>query len=236
MTPLFFSLDKRIKFPLINGNEGVTKLLRILKVNNANLLDKFREVSKLIGKGDIKTAIDIDMLRGELPDFVSIGGKAPKRKILRIKQLKDLGIKDEDDVNVIKKALSIKAKRRHNNMTNILINLLKKDFVLHEGNSKENMFDVLVKNFNQTNKDLLIEAKSSSDIADVRMAVGQLLDYSRQLINYKNTKSCVFIPEKPDEHVVEFLNYCKIYLIWLGENNEIITNYKDIPFAKKIYL
>ena len=61
------------------------------------------------------------------------------------KDTKELSLKDECDVNVIKNSLSTSARRLHNTLTNLLVKKLS-NYELHEGNSKENMFDVLVKN------------------------------------------------------------------------------------------
>ena len=231
LTPLFFSLDKRLRFPLINRKEGVTKLLKQLGVNNLRLIDQFRAITDVIGKGDIQTSIDFDRLGGELPYFVRIDGEKPKRKKLKQKSEKELGLKDEEDLIVLKKALTTKARRLHNHMTNLLINKLM-EYDLHEGNAKENMFDVLVKNINDKHSDLLIEVKSSSKTADVRMAVGQLMDYSRQLDNYDNTYLAVFLPEKPIQHVIDFLKYHDFNLLWI-EEEEIYCNCKGFPFKYK---
>lgn len=235
LTPLFFSLDKRLRFPLINGNRGIIKLLKQLKVHDHSLIMQYRKIVSLIGKEDIKTSIDIDRLGGDLPDFVSIDGKAPRRKRLKEKGEKELNLQDEQDVLLIKKARKAKLKRRHNKMTN----LLKKElpgYELHQGNSGENRFDVLIKNVNAKSRDLLIEVKSASTVSDVRMAVGQLMDYSRQLDNYKSTYRAVFIPKKPQSHVVDFLSFYKFYVMWIentGESEQICSNNKNFPFVYK---
>ena len=231
LSPLFFSLDKRRRFPLINGNEGVTKILKQLRVHNQDFVIKFKAIVGLLGKGDIKTAIDVDCLGGELPYFVSIDDEVPERKRLTKKTDKELELKDEDDVIVIKKALSTKAKRLHNKLTNILLDRLSQ-FELHEGNSNENKFDVLVKNITSNKEDILIEVKSASDISNVRMAVGQLMDYSRQLDNHNQTYEAVLMPEKPDKHVIDFLDFYDFGIIWI-EENEIYANNKAFPFKYK---
>lgn len=231
LTPLFFSLDKRLRFPLINGNKGVVKTLKKLNVNNQPLTAQFKAVVNIIGKGDIKTAIDVDRLGGDLPYFVGFDGKKPTRKKLKKKSDKILTLKDENDVTIIKKSLSIKSKRLHNTMTNLLTDELS-SYELHEGNSNDNMFDVLVKNIDAKKSDLLIEVKSSADIANVRMAVGQLMDYARHLENYQNTYWAVFTPELPDANVIEYLQFHKFNLLWI-ENNEIYCDNKEFPFKFK---
>lgn len=91
------------------------------------------------------------------------------------------------------------------------------------------MFDVLVKSFN--NKDLLIEVKSTSDMPNVRMAVGQLMDYSRQLKNYENTIKAVLLPEKPNSNIVEYLEFCKVKILWLDTNYRLCCNFTGFPFS-----
>ena len=231
LTPLFFSLDPRLRFPLLNGNEGVAKLLKTLKVANRPLVDKFRTVVALIGQGDIKTSIDIDRLQGDLPEFVSFDGTPPRRKKLQAASPTALDLKDEDDIKVIRKNLEATARRLHNRLTNLLVNKLN-GYQLHQGNSKENMFDVLVKSFRSNEQDLLIEVKSSAAIADVRMAIGQLMDYSRQLPNCKNTRLAVLLTEAPDGHVRDLLNYLGVICLW-AKNDSICTESTEIPDSWK---
>ena len=228
LTPLFFSLDHRLRFPLINGNIGVYKLLNRLNVKQSDFVTKFSTLVSIIGKGDILTAIDLDCLGEDLPEFTNLYGNAPKRKLLKKKRDKDLTIKDEADVVSIKKSLTTTSKRLHNKLTNLLIENFP-NLNLQEGNCDENMFDVLVKSFN--NKDLLIEVKSTSDMPNVRMAVGQLMDYSRQLKNYENTIKAVLLPEKPNSNIVEYLEFCKVKILWLDTNYRLCCNFTGFPFS-----
>lgn len=230
LSPLFFSLDYNLRFPLINGNKGVVKLLKQLKVHNEDLVLQLKTVMDLIGQGDIRNSIDIDRLGGDLPDFVELNGDKPKRKKLIPKDSKDLILKDEDDVKIIMNSLSRTAKRLHNQMTNLLYEELE-NYDLHEGNTHENRFDVLVKDI-KNGIDVLIEVKTSSKVADVRMAIGQLLDYSRQLPNRKNTHLSVFIPEKPSKHIIDFIKYYSYNVMWL-DGNEIYSNNEAFPFKYK---
>ena len=230
LTPLIFSLDKEIRFPLINGNEGVKKLLDTLKINKQPLVSKFKSIIKLIGQGNITNAIDIDRLGGELPKFVEIDNNPPERKLIKSEN-KSLDLKDENDIIVIKKNLTEIARRVHNSLTNILVKKLD-NYICQEGNSLTNKFDVLVKDLPEIGSDLLIEVKSSSEIPDLRMAVGQLFDYSRQLENYEQTILSVFLPTLPDKHGIEFLNFYEIYILWI-EKDEIYSNNSEFPFKFK---
>ena len=61
----------------------------------------------------------------------------------------------------------------------------------------------------------LIEAKASTSRENIRMAVGQLLDYAflgKEEINDPNM--AILLPEKPDSDLVEWLGYLHIRIIW----------------------
>jgi hypothetical protein len=62
----------------------------------------------------------------------------------------------------------------------------------------------------------LIEAKSSSGRAHVRMAIGQLFDYERHL-SFRPTLA-VLLPERPEENLIELL-----------KNHKIVTIYEESP-------
>ncbi|AHH98580.1 hypothetical protein [Kutzneria albida] len=59
---------------------------------------------------------------------------------------------------------------------------------------------------------LLIEAKSSNSRADVRMAIGQSLDY--QLHIKPNAQLSVLLPGKPSETIIEVLHAQGMGLIY----------------------
>jgi hypothetical protein len=58
---------------------------------------------------------------------------------------------------------------------------------------------------------LLVEAKSSSTRADVRMAIGQLLDYGRWV---KPRHRAVLLEARPHPDLIELLRSCDIAAIW----------------------
>lgn len=70
----------------------------------------------------------------------------------------------------------------------------------------------------------LIEAKSSSSREYIRMAVGQLLDYSYQgRKSLGKTNMAILLPERPDLKAVEWLSEVHISLIW-EEKNSFVDN------------
>ena len=76
------------------------------------------------------------------------------------------------------------------------------------------MFDALIQDYKGQERHLLIEVKSSTNIADVRLAVGQLLDYRRFVNKPDTTDLAVLLPEEPNAHVCELLKACDILLLW----------------------
>lgn len=217
LTPLFFSLDERKRFPLINGKNGIKELLKKLNKHNASLVDKFDCMISLIGTGDIHDAADLDMIE----DINKID--VDKNFNIKIKlgtklidKSKPLSIKDENDIEIIKQAITTECKRRHNQMTNLFKNKFT-TYVLEEGGSSKNMFDILVRNYDSSGRDLLIEVKSSTNMPEIRMAVGQLLDYSRQLPSREKTDLAVLLPTKPNSNIKDFLDYCTIGMLWFSE-------------------
>ena len=235
LTPLFFSLDNRLRFPIINGNENVQNLLKALNVKNTDLVSQFDAMVQLIGQSGIEDAADLDRLRGDLADYLEDKNGQSKRKKLTTKPTegKALPLKDEHDIEIIKSSLSTKAKRVHNRMTNELKALLEKKGYDRpdEGNTNENMYDALVTKFDGK-KDLLIEVKSSAEVPHVRMAVGQLLDYSRMFNKPENIVKAVLLPGEPIDRIKDYLKNVGIYLLWF-ENERLYSNSKGIPFAHK---
>jgi hypothetical protein len=76
---------------------------------------------------------------------------------------------------------------------------------------------LLFRTTRDTKRDLLIEVKSSTNIADVRLAVGQLLDYRRFVDRPNATDLAVLLPEEPNAHVRELLKACDILLLWFDD-------------------
>ena len=73
---------------------------------------------------------------------------------------------------------------------------------------------------------ILIEAKSSTSREHIRMAVGELLDYSFQIRNnLGKSRMAILLPEKPDPASVNWLSAQKISLIW-RENGGFSDNAK----------
>jgi hypothetical protein len=217
LTPVFFMLDPDIKFPLINGNKGVRELLSILDMSHSSLSDQYSAMVGLYGR-EIKDAADLDQIDGkDLPDFVATNKKTATKKLLEMKDTvnsNSLPLKDEDDIEVIRKSGTITQRRIHNQLTNSIMKSLS-NFTLLEGRSNTCMFDVLVKKYDNHN-DLMIEVKSSCEAAQIRMAVGQLFDYWFTLNGNTEPHLAILLPEQPNEDIIGFAKLLKIGVMWFN--------------------
>lgn len=217
LTPLCFCLDSRIRFPIINGNAHVTALLREFNVFNKGLGDKYSALVALIGKEKVKDAADVDQLRTWKAADLAASKKQFK---LAIPKSKNLALKDVEDYEVLKRNLNVKARRVHNELTNQLLNAFNNKIV--EGSDPQCKYDALVKNYDGI-FDLLIEVKSSVEVSDVRMAIGQLLDYHRQLDNRVSVYKAVLLPKEPAQSVKDLLKYADIGLLWFKDKKLVET-------------
>lgn len=226
LTPTFFMLDPEIKFPLINGNEWVKKLLDALEVSDLGLVEQYRAMVGLYGVGGIIDAADLDQVGRDLPSFLTTGSQKATKQLLQSKATGDdanLPLKDESDVESIKKAGSITHRRIHNQLTNKLRDSLSA-FTLLEGRDPDCMFDALVKNYDGDKNDLLIEVKSSTEAPHVRMAVGQLFDYWVRLKGQDVHHLAVLLPERPGADVVTLLAWLEVGLMWFEGEKLCVGN------------
>lgn len=215
LSPAFFMLDREIKFPLINGNKGVQNLLNVLKVADSDLPSQYRAMVSLYGKGGIKDAADLDQVGLDLPDFLTTDTKKATKKLLEKKDAsggRNLPLKDEADVETIKKAGSIIQRRMHNKLTNKLRDYLSA-YTLLEGRSEECMFDVLVQGYDGKGNEVLIEVKSSSETGNVRMAIGQLFDYWFKMKGDEEPHLAILLPERPADEIVDLLQWLDVGLL-----------------------
>ena len=224
LTPVFFSLDEELKFPLINGKKGVQSLLSKLGVSKSTLVEQYKSMTGLYGTNGINDAADLDQIGDDLPDFVTIGSNVASKKLLEEKESdgNELTLKDEGDILIIKKSLTIKGKRIHNVLTNKFKKILSK-YTLLEGCDNKAMFDVLVQDYNG-DSDLLVEVKSSCDLANIRMAVGQLFDYWFNLKGDAIPHLAILVPGEPSAEIINMLDWLDIGIMWLNEDHLITYN------------
>ena len=220
LTPVAFALQKQMRFPLINGNDFVQRVLTKLGVANAPLDQQYQEMVKLIGKNGIQDAADLDQLHENLIDMVTTITQDASARILQeyLVEGNPLPIKDEGDIEALQQTRTVTHRRRHNELTNALRKCLTANYLL-EGISKEVMFDVLVKNYNGSKADLLIEAKSSAEPAHIRMAVGQLLHYRFSATRSTQWDLAILLPTRPDDTTVAFMTSLEIGVLWIEGGN-----------------
>ncbi|MBX7133467.1 MAG: hypothetical protein K1X67_12410 [Fimbriimonadaceae bacterium] len=154
---------------------------------------------------------------------------------------RDLRIKDDHDLATIRESSELPMKRLHNRMTNALLNLTGRTFTVLEGSRPEAQFDALLQHYNAEGEDLLIEVKSSTSVPDVRLAIGQLLDYRRFLERPEQTHLGVLLPEQPPREMNEFIDSINrlvgrrlVTLYWFSSPtglNEILSS--DGPFLRQ---
>lgn len=110
-------------------------------------------------------------------------------------------------------------------MTNALLRICKqKKLIVKEGRQPNCRFDALVRN-PQKKGDLLIEVKSRTAVADIRLAIGQLFDYRRQLPKRATTSIAVLLPYAPKKHVRALLNAVNVKALWFTANLKSIQGF-----------
>jgi hypothetical protein len=219
VTPVCFALDGRVRFPIINGAERVQSLLRRIGAIDGTAVAKYRALVGLIGRGGISDAADLDQLG--LVDQVDVLSPIdqPLRHLLQEQPEvgNDLPSKDESEVARLQQALTTEQRRLHNRMTNELRRLLA-NWTLLEGRSPDCRYDVLVRNYDEARNDLLVEVKSSSDVSQVRMAIGQVLSYWHHLKgDTDEAHTAILLPSRPDASIGELLSWLDIGLLWLED-------------------
>jgi hypothetical protein len=223
LTPIFFSLDGRLRYPIINGAKDVSAVLAKLGIRDASLATKYLRMIELQGKGGISDAADLDQIgKQDLPDFLDGDTHGPKKQVLAEQPTEDeeLPLKDEADIRALQAAGTRTQKRLHNQLTNRLKRCLGA-YTLLEGRSQACRFDVLVKNYNRKKADLLIEVKSADDMAQIRMAVGQLFSYWLNLKGDTDHHMALLLPTAPSSPTRRLLEWLGIGVLWFdGESLE----------------
>lgn len=216
LTPVVFSLDKRIRFPLINGDRGVQKMLSKLGVSGRSIHEKYARLVEFYGQGGIQDAADLDQVGLDLIDFVSAGADPPTKKLLEKKPVDGNALTEklEDDIEILLNARKITHRRAHNRLTNAVREAFIA-FKLLEGCDPRAKFDILIRNYNGKGHDLLIEAKSTIESAHIRLAVGQLFDYRFQLNPTACTDLAILTPEKPSDSIIDMLKGIDIGVLWI---------------------
>jgi hypothetical protein len=138
-------------------------------------------------------------------------GKLPTKK--RDERGTSLPAFDESERVAAVKAQTVFYRNRHNKMTNAL-KLLWKGYKLRCGNLPDCRYDVLIENYDDRGRDLLIEAKPDPEKGAIRIALGQLFDYRRFLPHRIRTDLSVLTISRPPKLYTDLLMDLQISALW----------------------
>lgn len=197
LTPTLACLDPHRKFPIMNSR--TKRLLRVVgeRQDPAGAI----ALSKLIGLYGVKNSFELDVY-SQTEDFSKV--KPPPKPAQE--QFRDVGLRSEVTslARIVKNR--VKIRKLHNRLTNRLHDYLLWRRIV----AKESQFDALVRNW-KPGRDLLIEAKTSASgstgRAQIRQAIGQLLDYRFSYFRAREKVDlAVLLPARPPNHVRSLLS------------------------------
>lgn len=219
LTPVIACLDPRKRCPVINGRNAVRQKLKAIGVEKQDLAAQFVALINLVHQGGITDAFMLDVVSVEHLRTFSHAVQRRRSRFKRSAKEKPLLEKNENEIEVLTKASLTSYIRIHNSMTNRLRSYCESSGrVVCDSSDRECCFDALVKNYDGEYRDLLIEAKSFTDTAFCRMAVGQLLDYRRQLRGSATTDLAVLFNGTPEQHVLDFLGHVGVKALWFMDD------------------
>ena len=215
LTPLVACLDPKMRFPIINGEEGVNRRLVKLGLVNHSLVDQVRGFINLIGQFGLVDAFAIDTMTDAKIDQISL-----QRKSVNLNPITAgraiLPALDESEREALQEAATVTYRNRHNKMTNRIRELLASR-KLYAGTDPVCRYDVLISNYDGNGRDLLIEAKPDADKGSLRIAIGQLLDYRRFLPNPAATDLAILTILSPPDSYVELIQDLQITPLWFTD-------------------
>lgn len=216
LTPVIACLDPRARSPIINGRDNVRERLRVLGLAHLDLVAQFDGLTGLLHQGGFGDAFELDVAGPHIPAIIT---RAPRKsshhRLQGNRMSRALGEKDVGEVRVLRKVQSHSYKRLHNEMTNDLQPLLNRAGLhYNEGARRDCLYDVRIINYDDGGRDLLVEAKAAIDMPFCRMAVGQLLDYRRQLPSRARTDMAALFPSRPSRDARDFMRGVGVKVLW----------------------
>jgi hypothetical protein len=208
LTPLVACLDPDNRFPVVNGRKGVVRLLSKVEGGRYPLRAQVKELLDLLTELNISDAFKLDVCAGEL----NLLGTTPSRSV-RDEDGKPLPCFDELERTASLDAQTVTYRKRHNKMTNAIRDRFR-SLRPKEGKRLDNRFDILLRNYDQAGRDLLIEAKPDPDKASLRVAIGQLFDYRRGLQNRLKTDLAILTIGKPTDPYLKLMQELNINALW----------------------
>jgi len=153
-----------------------------------------------------------------------IGARAPILKGVKakVRQLKlhesPLRNYDEDERRAVLESKEVIYRHLHNRMTRALDRIFRRLRPTTE-TSPAGRCDAIVKDYDGMSRDLLIEAKPYSDKGSIRIAIGQLFDYSRYRTRQAATDPVVLTITRPPTNYIDLLIQHGITAVWFGNEN-----------------
>ena len=215
LTPLIACLDPLMRFPIINGRDGVKVLLKKLGIPNGDLAQQTESLVGLIGHFGIEDAFIIDTLAKQIAEHI------PKllpteRATTGNAEGTEVPYFDDDERVATTNSRTIIYRNLHRTMIEALRKLFQ-GYQFDQGKSSFCRYDYRVKNYDHKGRDLLIEAKPESSRGDIRLAIGQLLDYRRHLANRLATDMAVLTITRPPGEYINLLAELQISSLWFQD-------------------
>jgi hypothetical protein len=222
LSPVLACLDPRGKTPILNGADHVKELLVDLGIKSRTPIDQFQIMQGMI-RPPIKDGFLLDVLgtlaRRHLPPI-----EVEDRGGVEDVDGKEYDSKDEEPGTKKGTPAASAVVHLHNVITNALVKNFKRlGIVVREGAERQARFDLLAENYDGNGRDLLIEVKSGVGPNDIRLAVGQLLDYQRYQKRKLATDLAVGLAERPTETLQRFLKEQGIALIIVDTKTGKVT-------------
>ncbi len=220
LTPVLACLDPRGRAPIINSRMAVRRRLAMLGLSSASLVQQYEGLKGLIGQAGIGDAFALDTADDDEIERAMKRSPARKRKptIGPKNPPKPLAERRDEDVEYLRSTDTVAMRHLHNSMTNALRTLCAaKLLVVEQGSDSACLFDALVREYDGRERHLLVEVKSDGSPASCRLAVGQLLDYRRQLPDRAAIDLAVLLPEKPPKNVLAFLGFVGVKVGWFNK-------------------
>ncbi len=215
LTPLIACLDPRSRFPIVNGREAVNSLLRKLQLAHTDLRHRVAGLIGIIGQKD---AFMLDVMGSEVIKHVSSlkPGKAKTQQGgLHESPLRNY---DEEERKAALASRTQTYRNRHNKMTAALNRIFRR-FNPTTETSPAGRCDAILKNYDGTSRDLLIEAKPDPDKGSLRIAIGQLFDYNRYRTRQAATDLAVLTITRPAPDYLELLKDLGITALWFANES-----------------
>jgi hypothetical protein len=217
LSPLIACLDPKCRFPILNGRQAVTRLLRRLELAHSGLSNQVRGLMGIIGQFGITDAFMLDTLSEEVIKHVHAVKRVEPRK-WNVAKESPLRSYDEEERKAVRESQTITYRKRHDRMTNALGRIFKGfDFVTKS--SPAGRCDAFVRNYDGAARDLLVEAKPEPDKGSIRIAIGQLFDYRRYLPHQAAADLAMLTISQPVRSYIDLLMDLGITALWFdGEN------------------